>query len=427
MNPLRSPDILLRRLLFTAALSGTVARFSSCIIFNPMDQLYSDMARHWENGGRFLNPWRFGGIDPIFYQFYLFVLRTATADNRLLVGALTGILSAVMPWFYYRAAREFHIPKDYSLALWALVAWMPSLFTVYSFFLNETLLIALMGLGLWAAGRSIRKKTLVSFFLAVLVWTLAILTKRTCLPVAAILLVYAWWCGTRRLRTVLYAGLLAGILVTPNIFRSWNLIGFPAPFGSGNIASIQHKSWATRIKITWDKVNLEFGSPSSYIAPLAPLSDWHTKPGSEDSTFLVKVSKANGERDWKEAWAGIRDVPEAWFGRWTENMILFLFAPSWPESNEDFWIGRVNFWQKWLWAPLIGAVLAGNLVFALKGCFHIIAIATTSLTLLLLLQNEYPMEGRYRKPLEPLLLLNVVWLLAPSKPTAGECDEIVTE
>jgi hypothetical protein len=206
--------------------------------------------------------------------------------------------------------------------------------------------------------------------------------------------------------------LLAGLLVAPNVIRSWNLIGFPAPFGSGNIASLQHKSWATRIKITWDKVNLEFGSPSSYIAPLAPLSDWHTKPGREDSTFLVKVSKANGERDWKEAGAGIKDAPGAWLGRWTENMVLFLFAPSWPESNEDFWIGRVNFWQKWLWAPLIGAVLAGNLVFALQGRFHIIVLVTTALTLLLLLQNEYPMEGRYRKPLEPLLLINGLWLLS---------------
>jgi len=415
MNPSHSPDIILRRLLVSAAVCGTFSRFISCIIFNPMDQLYSDMARHWENGGRFLNPWRFGGIDPIFYQLYVFVLRSVTADNRLLVGAVTGILSALMPWFYYRAAREFRIPKDYSLALWALIAWMPSLFTVYSFFLNETLLIALMGLGLWMSGRSIRKKTLGSFLVAVLVWTLAILTKRTCLPVAGILLVYAWWCGQRQIRSILYAGLLAGLLVVPNIFRSWNLIGFPAPFGSGNIAALQHKSWATRIKIKWDKVNLEFGSPSSYIAPLAPLSDWHTKPGREDSTFFVNVSKANGERDWKEAGAGIKEASGAWWGRWTENIVLFLFAPSWPESNEDFWIGRVNFWQKWLWAPLIVAVLAGNLVFALQGRFHIVVLVTTALTLLLLLQNEYPMEGRYRKPLEPLLLLNGVWLLSWQK------------
>jgi hypothetical protein len=322
-----------------------------------------------------------------------------------------------MPWLYYRAAREFSIPKEYSLLLWALIAWIPSLFTIYSFFLNETLLITLMGLALWTTGRSIRKRTVGAFLVAVLVWTLAILTKRTCLPVAIILLAYAWWVGTRQLRTVLYAGLLIFALTAPNACRSRSLIGFPAPLGSGVIAALQHKSWATRIQITWDQVNLEFGSPSSYIAPLAPLSDWRTKPGREDSTFAIDVSRANGFRDWKAASDSISADPSSWFRRWHENILLFLFAPSWPESNDTFWIGRINLWQKWLWAPLIAAILAGNLVFALRGRFHVVAIATTVLALLLLFQNEYPMEGRYRKPLEPLILFNIVWLLSSPKST----------
>jgi hypothetical protein len=417
MNVPSTSDLWLRRLLLGAALSGTLARFLSCIIFNPMQHLYSDMGRHWKNGVQFLDPWRFGGIDPIFYQIYLFVVRCFTAENHLLIGAVTGGLSAVMPWFYYRAAREFSIPKEYSLLLWALIAWIPSLFTIYSFFLNETLLITLMGLALWTTGRSIRKRTVGAFLVAVLVWTLAILTKRTCLPVAIILLAYAWWVGPRQLRTVLYAGLLIFALIAPNAFRSRSLIGFPAPLGSGVIAALQHKSWATRIQITWDQVNLEFGSPSSYIAPLAPLSDWRTKPGREDSTFAIDVSRANGFRDWKAASDSIPADPSSWFRRWHENILLFLFAPSWPESNDTFWIGRINLWQKWLWAPLIAAVLAGNLVLALRGRFHVVAIATTVLALLLLFQNEYPMEGRYRKPLEPFLLFNIVWLLSSPKST----------
>jgi hypothetical protein len=41
----------------------------------------------------------------------------------------------------------------------------------------------------------------------------------------------------------------------------------------------------------------------------------------------------------------------------------------------------------------------------------VIPVAVTLYTLFLALQNMVTFEGRYRKPLEPLLLLNVVWLV----------------
>ena len=38
-------------------------------------------------------------------------------------------------------------------------------------------------------------------------------------------------------------------------------------------------------------------------------------------------------------------------------------------------------------------------------------VAVTLFTLFLALQNVVTFEGRYRKPLEPLLLLNFVWIV----------------
>jgi hypothetical protein len=43
--------------------------------------------------------------------------------------------------------------------------------------------------------------------------------------------------------------------------------------------------------------------------------------------------------------------------------------------------------------------------------FEFIPVAVTIFTLILAFQNVVITEGRYRKPVEPLLLLNLVWLL----------------
>ena len=65
-----------------------------------------------------------------------------------------------------------------------------------------------------------------------------------------------------------------------------------------------------------------------------------------------------------------------------------------------------------MWGPLIFFVLFGNWEIFKARRFPLIPLATTSLLLLLMFQNSVTMEGRYRKPVEPLLLVNLVWLLS---------------
>ena len=65
-----------------------------------------------------------------------------------------------------------------------------------------------------------------------------------------------------------------------------------------------------------------------------------------------------------------------------------------------------------MWAPLIAVVLIWNAYMFVKGRFHLLPVAVTIFALLLILQNVVTAEGRYRKPLEPLLLMNLVWLIS---------------
>jgi uncharacterized membrane protein YoaK (UPF0700 family) len=71
----------------------------------------------------------------------------------------------------------------------------------------------------------------------------------------------------------------------------------------------------------------------------------------------------------------------------------------------------LEYCSRWIWAPLILSVFACNIGEFVRRRFDLVPVAVTLFTLLMALQNVVIAEGRYRKPVEPLLLLNLVWLL----------------
>jgi len=125
----------------------------------------------------------------------------------------------------------------------------------------------------------------------------------------------------------------------------------------------------------------------------------------------ISVDSAHGADDWKKAYAEHNVGWSDWLVQLRENIVLFAFAPSFPDSEPSEWDGWVNFYARWLWAPLVFVVLLCNVRDFLRRRFEVIPVAVTLYTLFLALQNMVTFEGRYRKPLEPLLLLNVVWLV----------------
>ena len=108
-----------------------------------MNYLFSDMLRHWTNGVTFPRGGYTGGSDPIIYQVYIGVLHEVIDDNKFLVGMMSAVLSILMPWTYYRAARNVGLQKIPALWVWVLIAWTPSLVAIYHYIMMETLLLFL--------------------------------------------------------------------------------------------------------------------------------------------------------------------------------------------------------------------------------------------------------------------------------------------
>ncbi|MGA2903418.1 MAG: glycosyltransferase family 39 protein [Candidatus Korobacteraceae bacterium] len=410
----------------TLIIAASCVRIFICFVHNPMDYLGSDMLRHWENGINFPRGGYTGAADPIVYQVYIWLLRHLTRDNRLLVAFASALLSVLMPWTYYRAARNFGLKKTSSLWVWALIAWTPSLLVIYHFIMMETLLLLLEGVALWMTARYLRKGGTEAFLTSIFFWTLVSLTKPTVIPLAGVCFLWSWWKRSTPLRDIAAGAVLAIIMLIPQAIRSKIELGFVAPFGNPWLTRIELRSGARMIYFHFyvpaderryfnpriKDFDLAFGSPSCFVRPLEPVSHWAMRRAWGNSKASVIINGAHGERDWKAAYEWFNHDPEEWLAQWRENIILFFFAPSWPETAMGEWDGHLEYRGRWVWAPLILFVLVCNAREFARRRFDLIPVAATLFTLFMALQNVVITEGRYRKPVEPLLLLNLVWVLS---------------
>lgn len=392
-------------------LAATLTRIAGCFLNNPIGHLFSDPLRHWMNGKRFLAPDLLGVGDPILYQLYVFILQQVTGENWFLIALACGLLSAIMPWTYYRAARELQLSIHAARTVWALVAWMPSLVTVYHYFMMETLLIALIGLAFWMSARHLRKGTIRSFLAAVACWTLVCLTKTVAVPLALVAVGYIGWMKSRKWTPFLLGAGLVILMLIPNSIRTWHYLKWVAPLGNPWMAKIHHRSGARTIEVYYGKLKYHFGSPSSFIQPLEPLSSWMMRRAYEDSVVTVQVDVSHGKQDWVECYRKLNVGRREWMEQWGENILLFFFSPAWPDDTET-WGGWLAYLSRWLIGPLIFLILECNLQEIRQRHCAFIPVTVTVFALFLMFQNMAIMEGRFRKPLEPLLLLNLVWVYA---------------
>ena len=380
---------------------------------NPINYLFSDPNRHWLNGERLFSPDFMGASDPILYQIYVATLRFVTWDNQILIAAACATLSVLMPWTYYRAARSFGFGHRPCLAVWTLIGLTPSLITIYHYFMMETLLLPLVGVAFWMSARHLRKGGRSAFLWSLAFWVLACLTKPTVAPLAAVCLAWTWWMKSRRVSDGFWAAALAILLLAPNAIRTQHFLGFTAPLGNPWLTKIQHRSGDKTIRINFGKGQWNFSSPSCYMQPLKPLSAWALRRAWEDSVVDISINPANGANDWKSAYANLATDGKEWFAQLGENILMFLLAASWPDNNRSEWDGWLSNICRWIWAPLIFFVLDCNIREFIRRKFDLLPIAVSVFTLFLMFQNVATSEGRYRKPLEPLLLMNLVWVISP--------------
>lgn len=431
MNHLTKGSIQFK-VLIGLIVAASCFRVFICFAHSPLNYLWSDALRHWNNGLYFPRGGYGGAADPIGYQVYIFVLQKLTASNKFLIGLASAVLSVLMPWTYYRAARNFGLAKPQALWVWTLIAWAPSLIVIYHFIMMETLLLLLEGLALWMTARYLRKGGTEAFLVFVFSWTIACLTKPTVIPLAGVCFLCVWWKKSTSLRQIALGTALAFVLLLPQAVRSKIELGFFAPFGNPWLTRIQlrcgtrsiafhflaRRGARGRLQPTVEDSDFVFGSPSAFMRPLEPLSHWAIRRAWGNSKTEFTVDAAHGEQDWKNTYDSFNHDRREWLAQWRENIVLFFFAPSWPESGASEWDGYLDYCSRWIWAPLILFIFALNIRDFARRRFNLIPVAVTLFTLFMALQNMVLTEGRYRKPVEPLLLLNLVWIIA----TTGKED-----
>lgn len=413
---------LVRQVLFALLLLACSYRVWLVFHFNPLDHLWSDPKRHWDQGLDVLRSDPMSMVDPLLYQLYIGMLAKVTLKVPMLVAYWTSILSLLGPWLWYRFLRELLPSRDLALAGWVLLAAMPSWSALYSYFMQETLMLPLLGAALWATWRARRKGGVGPFVVAVLMWMLAGLTRGICLPLGMVALAMVWWQQGAKGARLMASLALCAALLGPLAWRMHTFMSQWSPYGVGTLVQLYQRSGAREIQITFQRGGslwqFGFTSPAILRPPFEPLSSW-ISPRQGTASFLVSLDSADG---WDAAKARL---PEWTWDRavslTSDNLIHLFFSQSWPDTDMSRDIGLINHHLRWLWAPL--TLLCVGLMWRRR---HLLkaqdAILPAVLLTWFLVQGVFPLsvnEGRYRKPFEGLLIAQLLWLVPRPRLPSG--------
>ncbi len=410
---------LLRRLGFSTAHSvcyllivlGSLVQVWYIFTYNPVYHIFSDPARHWEQGIDVLRRDLMALTDPIGYQLYVAVLAKFTLQLPGLVAYCTSILALLAPWLWYRFFRELQSSKGLALAGWAFLSLLPSWTAIYGYFMQETLMLPLLGAALWATWRCRRKGDAASFGLMVFFWIAAGLTRGIAIPMAAVVCTWLWLGQDLKIKKALWSSLIMLAIMGPLTYRAYQTVGHFAPHGMGHLNVIYAQSGKKVIDIDVAGVGRWwFGSPSTGAQPFAPFSDWKTR---RTGTVQVKVDLQEGMRDWQ---AAMDDVDMSWSDYlWItkESLIFLFFAESWPDNNMARFIDQAGSATRWIWAPLLLLIVLALIIDGrrFRGQWMLPAVIAAWFVVQALVPIAIS-EGRYRKPVEGLLVAQVLLWLA---------------
>lgn len=401
-------------LLYGLILAGNLLQIWLIVEYNPVDHIWSDPGRHWEQGTEPLRVDLMSMTDPIMYQLYIGALGKLTLKLPVLVAFYTSLLAVWGHWIWYRFFRELQSNKTIALAGWAIVSLLPSWSSIYSYFMQETLLLPLLGASLWATWRARRKGDLRSFLLMVTLWIAAGLTRGVAIPLAAVCCTWLWLEQGLKMRKAVFSVLILLLALGPLTYRSYQTVHLFAPHGMGHLNNIYSKSGKREIVIhtrkdgsRWTHI---FGSPSVGAKPFEPLSDWMTE---REGRVEISVDLNKGSEDWKKASENIEMTWDKYLRLTKEGLAFLFFSPSWPDGNSDRLVDSINIHMRWIWAPLLLLALVGLVVMRrkLRGSMMLPALMLAWF----IVQGLLPIavaEGRYRKPLEGLLISQYVLFAA---------------
>jgi len=281
------------------------ARLLFPLFDSPLHHLYSDPQRHWDNGALFLHPGIMGSNDPYLYQAWLFALRWIARDDAALIQLWLRRTVRRDAGRLYGALREL-LPRPWALAGAIVIALIPESISYYAYFMNETLLMTLLGFCFWLTLRSWRKQSLSAYSMASIAWACAALTRTVALPMALGCLAWLWLAPSqrsqpsRRPQKLLIATLVACALVVPAGLHARRDLHYFAPFGNLYFNSIYHDSGMHDISVDYGALGrFQFGAPSFYGPTYAPFSNWTTDrqaSRTSASTPLMAVRTGSASR-----------------------------------------------------------------------------------------------------------------------------------
>jgi hypothetical protein len=307
-----------------------------------------------------------------------------------------------MPYGWYRALREL-MPRRWALGSALLIGVAPGFLSIYAYFMTETLLLTLTGFAFWLTLRADRKRTTGAIALACVLWLAAAFTRVVALPLAVACIGWLWLSQPHKPRNLVVAATLAAVIAIPAGLHGAASLGYFAPLGNLYLNEIYRASDNKDIQIDYNaQQNYIFGSPSYYNPTFYPFSDWTT---SRRGVLSITIDTRRGRADWRRVLAQVRAQSQG--SRWrdfAENLCYLFFGQAWPDNDRSTVVGWLAVWSRWLLLPIV----VGTALAAWRRCYRgrewlLPACALASL-LLLALQREGIMEGRYRKPIEPIFL-----------------------
>jgi SAM-dependent methyltransferase len=386
---------------------------------SPLTHLFSDPARHWANGGRFFVPDLIGAGDPFLYQLWIYLLRQVSAGDPPTIVLACALLCAAMPYGWYRALREL-LPRPQALTGGLIIGVVPAFLGIYAYFMTETLLLTLTGFAFWATFRAARKRSVAAFALASALWVCALFTRSIALPMALLCLGALWITQPQRLAKAAIAVAAFAILALPAGLHARSTLHFFAPLGNLYLSQIYSVSGKHDISINAGALGgWGFGTPSFYNPTFYPFSDWTT---DRRGTAYIRIDVSRGRASWieeKKRIASLRTFP--WWRQYWENLIYLLFGQSWPDDDPNSLSGLASVWTRWLWPPLMLVVAWGALRRRFAGWEWLLPVCALGILLSLAVQRDGIIEGRYRKPIDPVLVAAAIVLYYRSRAdrTAG--------
>ena len=381
---------------------------------SPLLHLFSDPARHWSNGGRLFAPDLIGAGDPFLYQLWIYLLRVISRDDAPTVLLGCGLLCAAMPYGWYRALRE-PLARRQALVGGIVIGVIPAFLGIYAYFMTETLLLTLTGFAFWATFRAARKRTLAAFALASALWAAAMFTRSIALPMALLCLGLLWITQRQRPAKAVAAALIFALFALPAGWHARSTLGFFAPLGNFYLSQIYSVSGNRNISIDAGPLGgWGFGTPSFYNPTFYPFSAWTT---ARQGTASIVIDVTRGRASWiaeKKRIEALRSFP--WSRQYQENLVYLLFGQSWPDNDPNAISGLATVWTRWLWPPLMLVVAWGALGRRYRGWQWLLPLCALGMLLSLAVQRDGIIEGRYRKPIDPVLVAAAIVLYYRTRP-----------